>query len=162
MPPTYSPTKAETLRLLESFYDSFLFWKSLSWWYSLDTFSWIPGKKMAEKNQFVKSLPRPGCPQKVLLPYPAPRNMFLETVLKLDRLMQFCVDLDFQVNKEHSVEKHLSSLVAHSFYRMSKCLLLHKNNRRFWILCEVGIIALTNHIYLITKLIISVDESKHS
>ena len=68
--------------------------------------------KNGRKNQFVKSLPRPGCPQKVLLSYPAPRNMFLETVLKLDRLMQFCVDLDFQVNKEHSVEKHLSSLVA--------------------------------------------------
>ena len=71
-------------------------------------------KKNGRKNQFVKSLPRPGWPQKVLLPYPAPRNLFLETVLKLDRLMQFCVDLDFQVNKEHSVEKHLSSLVAHA------------------------------------------------
>ena len=73
-----------------------------------------PWQKNGRKNQFVKSLPRPGCPQKVLLPYPAPRNLFLETVLKLDRLMQFCVDLDFQVNKEHSVEKHLSSLVAHA------------------------------------------------
>ena len=49
MPSSYSLTKAETSRLLESFFYSFLFRKSLNWWFSSDTFSWIPGKKMAEK-----------------------------------------------------------------------------------------------------------------
>ena len=61
----------------------------------------------------------------------------------------------------------------HSSYRMMKCLLLHKTNRIFWILYQVGIIALMTYIWSLTSKTDyetgifawthhSVDESKHS